>query len=224
METIDTRTNDTLLTEACVRGEPAACEEFEREYGGFLRALLIKRGASYDEAGELARNLLSDCIMGRAGRPPLLNQYRGRCSLRSWLATCATNLLIDLKRAEKIREEASELKDERNHFDTVAPPVHARPEAPLLELLHRSLAEAMQAIAFEDRLMLRLAYLEGVTQRELARVWGCHESKVSRKLDEAMRTIAARTLDHVSRRDPWLTITWEDFLEMCQSGQTPLPV
>lgn len=224
METTDTRASDTLLTEACVRGDPAACEEFEREYGGFLRALLIKRGASYDEAGELARNLLSDCTMGRAGRPPLLNKYRGRCSLRSWLATCATNLLIDLKRAEKFREEPPELDGECDNFDIAAPPVHARPEAPLLELLHQSLAAAMQAVAFEDRLMLRLAYLEGVTQRELARVWGWHESKVSRKLDDAMRTIAARTLDHVAKRDPWLTITWEDFLEMCQSGQSPLPV
>jgi hypothetical protein len=72
--------------------------------------------------------------------------------------------------------------------------------------------------------MLKLVYEEGLTQRELCRMWGWHESKVSRELDQAMGAIREATLRSVARRDPWLKVEWDDFLGMCEASQSPLPL
>jgi hypothetical protein len=68
-------------------------------------------------------------------------------------------------------------------------------------------------------LMLRLVYLNTLTQREVGRMWGWHESKVSRCLTQAMTDIQATTLSEIKRRDPWLDLAWEDFVELCESHQ-----
>jgi len=65
--------------------------------------------------------------------------------------------------------------------------------------------------------MLRLVYLHDVTQREVGRMWGWHESKVSRCLAQAMAEIEARTQERIRETDPWMELTWEDFLDLCEA-------
>jgi hypothetical protein len=66
--------------------------------------------------------------------------------------------------------------------------------------------------------------MEGLTQREIARMWQFHESRVSRKLDQAMQGIKMGTMAKVKELDPFLSLEWNDFLEMCQSSLTGLPL
>jgi transcriptional regulator len=66
--------------------------------------------------------------------------------------------------------------------------------------------------------LLRLVYLEGLTQREIAAVWSIDETKLSRLLRRAMETIATETTAYVRRRDPYLQLTWQDLIELCESS------
>jgi len=218
--------SDLALALSCSEGQAAACESFERQYSDILRNVLVGRGATATEAEDLTRSILSDCVMGQPGRQPLLQLYHGRCSLKSWLITCATNRLIDLKRMGKFRGSLPTREDEPSHdpFDALAAPTPRQSEPALTQLLRDALEDALAACSAEDRLALRVVYLEGVTQREVARMWGCHESKISRMLEEAMRQIAERTMNHITEKDPWLSLTWDDFLEMCDASRTSLPL
>ena len=67
--------------------------------------------------------------------------------------------------------------------------------------------------------MLRLVYLHGLSQREVARLWSCHESKVSRFLSQALADIQRNTLQETRRQDLWLDLSWQDFLDLCQTQQ-----
>jgi RNA polymerase sigma-70 factor len=217
---------DLRLAASCANGDPAACESFERQFQESIRKVLLGRGATQNEAEDLARSLLSDCVMGQAGRPPLLKLYHGRCSLKNWILTCATNRLIDLKRSDKFRGSLPVFDGETltDALNSLPAPASARIEPALTDMLRTALVGALAACSPEDRLMLRVVYLEGLTQREVARMWCCHESSVSRKLEDAMQTIADLTMRGVKQKDPWLVLQWEDFLEMCEASQAPLPL
>ena len=79
-----------------------------------------------------------------------------------------------------------------------------------------ALTAAMAKCPSQSFVMLRLVYLNGLSQREVAQLWGCHESKVSRALDSALELIASETLRSVKEADPWLEVGWDDFLELCR--------
>jgi hypothetical protein len=65
---------------------------------------------------------------------------------------------------------------------------------------------------------LRLVYLEGITQRELSGIFEMDESKISRQLRSSIEQVGERTLGVVNQQDPLLTLTWEDFLELCSGS------
>ena len=67
--------------------------------------------------------------------------------------------------------------------------------------------------------MLKLVHLHQLTQREIARMWGWHESKVSRTLEVTRQNVARMILADLKKIDPWLELRWEDFVELC-AGST----
>ena len=49
-------------------------------------------------------------------------------------------------------------------------------------------------------------------------MFGCSKATVSRMLKDARISLAGITMDYVRRRDPWLDLRWEDFLELCRTA------
>jgi RNA polymerase sigma factor (sigma-70 family) len=203
-------------------GQPEALAALREQCHAPLLHTLLARGASRTEAEDLLADLWTDCVPGAADRPSLLEKFSGRCSLPSWLATVATNRWIDLRRRQTRRGEGvvpTDREGEGDPLDRLAAPAMSASEEPLVELLRASLRAAFARCAPEAMVLLRLVYLHGLTQREVARMLGWSEFKVSRHLAEAMRDIEATTLRELQRRDPWLELTWQDFVDLCETHQ-----
>jgi RNA polymerase sigma factor (sigma-70 family) len=183
---------------------------------------LVSRGATASEAEELVANLWNDCVSRGDDRPSLLEKFSGRCSLQSWLLTVATNRLIDLKRRQSFQKDLTHVDDEgatHSYFDSLPAPDQRSSDSALVELLRSCLEEAFSQCSAEEIFMLRLVYLHGITQREVGRMMGWHETKVSRQLSDAMAKIETHTLRSVRKKDPWLKLSWEDFQRLCESQQ-----
>ena len=193
-----------------------AAAELRRRYHGRIVSVLCARGASATEAEDLVADMWSDCFRAPQDRPTLLGKYQGRCALESWLLTVATNRLVDLKRRQSFRVEipASE-RSADDFFDRRPQPETISTEESLLKLLRAAIRHAFSKRDSESVLMLKLVHLHQLTQREIARMWGWHESKVSRALELARQNIARDILVELKRVDPWLDLRWEDFLELC---------
>ncbi len=206
---------DLALAEDCLAGKPSAWEQLRAQLHEPLLAALIARGATPVEAGDVLADLWGDTVL-KAGERGLLERYDGSHSLRAWLGCIATHRLVDLKRRQRFNGEIPALADgEPNDFDTLPCPPDTAADGALLALMRDSLREALRELPAETRVFLRLVYLEGITQREIAAIWRCDESKISRQIRSGMSQVAERTLALVRVQDPYLAITWEDFVSLC---------
>ena len=205
-----------------LQDDPDLLPRLRKEYHSLLLSTLINRGANPAEAEELLADLWGDCVDHGDEKPSLLEKFSRKCPIRSWLTTVATNRLLDLKRRQKHRGQLpghdSEEADS-NPFERLPAAASAQSEGALVTLLKDSLQAAFAKCPPEEMLMLRLVYINGLSQREVGRMWGWHESKVSRAMSRAMNGIETSTLRELKKRDPWLDLSWEDFVELCESHE-----
>jgi RNA polymerase sigma factor (sigma-70 family) len=207
-----------------VPGNGLAVGELREQYQAMLLSTLVARGATRVEAEDLLADLWGDCVGRGPDRPPLLEKFSGKCPVQNWLLTVATHRLVDLKRRQKHRGELPSVgrdstEPEHNPFEQLPAPAAAESESTLVALLKESLQAGFAQCAPETMLMLRLVYLNGLSQREVGRMWGWHESKISRSLTHAMTEIENITLRQIRQRDAWLELTWADFLALCESHE-----
>jgi len=207
---------DLAFVQRVLSGESAAAAELRSRYNGKLVGVLRARGASQTEAEDLVADLWADCFAPRGNREPLLTTYQGRCALESWLLTVATNRLVDLKRRQSFRVDVPPSPDSpEDFFDRQPQPEKATSEKQLVVLLRDAIKGAFAKQEPDAVLMLKLVHLHELSQREIARMWGWHESKVSRTLDVTRQNVSRIILAELKRIDPWLELRWEDFVELC---------
>jgi len=218
---MSTKRDDRLTSEQCWLGQAERLTELRDHYHAVLTSMLLARGATYTEASDLLADLWGDCVSDDGEKPSLLERFSGKCPIKSWLITVATNRLFDLKRRQRLRRVIApslddSLEDGSAMLDICECEAGAKDEA-IASLLQESLEKAFSLCPTEVLLMLHLIHLHGLTQREIARMWGWHESKVSRHLANAMEQIEATTLQLMSQADPWMQLTWQDFVDLCET-------
>ncbi len=221
-----TESNQPGNTEIWVRraggGDPEALSGLRQKHHAAVRGILVARGANPTEAEDILADLWADCVRSNGDTPSLLEKFSGRCTFRGWLATVATHRWVDFRRRASRQVDLGEGKDgERGEL------LESRSlelgSVPHDDALTRLLAEALE-VGFsrcpaEAMVCLRLVHLHAITQREVAQMLGWSDAKVSRYLAETMQGICRATLAEVRRRDPWLELTWEDFMELCGTQQ-----
>jgi RNA polymerase sigma factor (sigma-70 family) len=209
--------DDWLLVQRCVAGDFGAQQQLRAILDQFVKGCLRRRGASYTEADDIAGDIAAESLAPRESQFCLLKKYHGTCSFKSWLTRVATNRWIDFKRREAfvVQMPSDENKTSANPLEWIPSQETGDVEEFLLNLLRNCLQFALRACTAEELLRLRLFYLENLSQGEIGKMWGWHGSKVSRELRETMRRIESRTLSRLYFIDPWLTISWDDILNMC---------
>ena len=211
---------DLAFVQRVLAVDAPAAAELRSRYHGKLVGVLRSRGANQTEAEDLVADLWTDCFAPRGTRQILLTKYQGRCALESWLLTVATNRLVDLKRRQSFRVDVPPSPDSpEDFFDRRPQPEKPTSEKPLLNLLRAAIQRAFAKQDEDAVLMLKLVHLHQLSQREISRMWGWHESKVSRTLETTRQSVAKIILSELKKIDPWLELRWDDFVELC-AGST----
>jgi RNA polymerase sigma factor (sigma-70 family) len=219
---MDQQEEEQLALRKCIEGDDQALGFLRGRYQPRLMPILISRGASQTEAEDLLADLWGDCVGQGETRPCLLEKFSGKCGFQNWLITVATNRLIDLKR-KQIRHKTFVVPDDpeggTTFINKVPGKASVQEESSLIGLLRSSLEQAFTQCPSEGLLMLRLVYLHGLSQRELATMWGCHEATISRAVAQAMKGIEKATMEELKKRDPGVELSWEDFVQLCETQE-----
>jgi len=210
--------HDIDLVQKCLNGEEDALTSLRTVYDPYLRNVLQSYRAGEAEIEEILAQLWMDCLIERDGRPPLLHRYNGRSALRSWLAAIVTNRWLSLMRRQTVHNKVIDrLADSPDYPSFDEGDLSDLVDVELMEIIEEALRKGFAACTSEEIVMLHLVHLHELTQREVAALWNCHESYVSRRLKSAEERISEITLETIRAYDPLVNLTWTDFLRLCES-------
>ena len=176
---------DLFLAFACLKGDPRAWKTFERVHLSRI-PLFIGHVDRTPAFADDVRQRLSEKLIGSGPSegPAKLALYTGRGPLEGWLRIAAKREALNAKRGRKSSGEPSE--------GFVAPGLD--PEMQLLK--HRYAKEfniafrAMLAeLSADERSVLKLHYLDGLTLDEVGKAYGVHRATAARWLASAREKI-----------------------------------
>ncbi len=179
-------TGDLFLAIACDRAVQGAWEALDREFAPRLRGLLRKRGASHEEATEMLNDLPGYLCQAPAdGRARTrIGTYDGSGSLFSWLA------VIALRGVNQRRGGAERTRRVDAPVSQVATVRTAPGRGVIAEETARrfqsALAAAWTALTPRERLAVLLRHRDGLAGKEVARLMGVGEPRVSRLLEAGL--------------------------------------
>jgi RNA polymerase sigma factor (sigma-70 family) len=221
---IDPHLDDLHFVQECLEGKSSALSYFQEHYRPKLQAFLKSQGASLDEATEIVENLWSECVAPTATARPKLERYQGGCALQSWLNTIALNSLLSKRRRDVrwgrlVESVDAKPKDGEGRIDDEpGTTVDPEPERePLLALMRSAIDTAFRECPPEDFVLLQLAHCDQLKVKELALMFRCDISTISRRLHSASEHIGRVVLRSIGEADSQLDLKWDDFMELCRS-------
>ena len=174
------RATDMYLACACVEKIPTAVAEFLAVFGERIPLYLGKLARNADLVAEVRQILVTRCVIGDADKLPALMAYSATGSLEGWLRATAVREALALNR-----------ESDRNSGDVDAVLEAQIPwvdhEISLFKQIYRepvseAFATACAQLDAEDRALLRLHYVDGVTTAKLATMFGISRATLIRRL------------------------------------------
>lgn len=172
---------DLYLACACLHRVPGAIEVFVDKYLTHMPALLAGCPDALPLADEVGQVLREKLLVGTAESPPRIIQYQGRGSLVRWVQVTAVHTALKLKPS---RAHAGE----ERIMDLLA---IEDPEMGYLKDLYagkvkRAFEEAFAGLLAEQRTLLRLHFLDGLSTSALAVFLRRHRATAARQVVSAL--------------------------------------
>jgi RNA polymerase sigma-70 factor (ECF subfamily) len=181
------RAEDLFLAVACAECVPNAIDTFDRQFLSSVPAILVRGGMRDVQADEIRQRVREKLFVG-ASR---IMDYSGRGSLASWLQVVTLRIAIDAIREQRAMPVATPVEDE----DLRA--VGTDPELSLIKERYRepfkqALRAALRELTGEQRNLLKLHFVDGVTLDKLASLFQVHRATIVRRIAQAREVVFDR--------------------------------
>ena len=189
--------DDLCLIVACEQGNQRAWDDLVERFSPTVRSAARGASSNEDAAEDLAQSIwaeLHGLRRGVDGQPTgKLSYYSGRGSLAGWLRAVVAQLAIDQHRKQsrlvQTEEDAdfdrivqSSTQHDWSGRDPVVNPEDETSRKLAAAEMQQALSKAVQELAAEDRLLVKLYYFDGLRLKEAGAVLGVHEATASRRL------------------------------------------
>jgi RNA polymerase sigma-70 factor (ECF subfamily) len=182
--------DDLYLAQACALRDAEAWAECSAAYFGFMRdfAGRFLRGADAAE--------VTDRVVAELWEKGKLAGYEGRSSLRTWLGTVVAHAA--LQAGKTIRRREIDTGHNASAVAKISGAAIAPEDAEAARLLAEIVADAIQGLPRDDRLLLLLHYEESLTLDEISPMLGSSKATLSRRLKRVREDIRA-AVERVAR-------------------------
>jgi RNA polymerase sigma-70 factor (ECF subfamily) len=176
--------SDEALMAMYQQGQAEVLEELVRRYAGALLGYLARLTSDRQHAEDLFQETFMRVHTKAA-------TFKPEQSFKRWLFAIATNLSMDFFRRRGRRPEAA-FSDpaESDRLVTSLPDSRPDPSAEAERAdARRQVVEALDQLPPRQRSTLVLAYFEGLSYGEVARVMGCSVGTVKTQVSRALQTL-----------------------------------
>jgi len=180
-------TNDLFLACACAERVAGAVARFEVHFASGIDAFTRRVRGSSSFTDDIKQILSDKLFVSADGQPPKIASYSGRGALASWVGVSAQRIALRLTQNQERMPSSDPLGD--------ALPSGANPEMDYLKARYlREFRAVFQATIAEltrrERVILRLHFVNGLSQDRIAKLYGVNQSQVSRWITNAREAIS----------------------------------
>jgi DNA-directed RNA polymerase specialized sigma24 family protein len=175
------------LVEAVVQCDDRAAEFFLAEFRPAIETTLHRVGGK--RAVDELDDVVNDLLVPRESKPPRLDNFHGKAPLETWLRTVIRRLWSDRAHGSQKSREDGKGKlvdlDETVQTDPNPSPEELAEYHDLTErgadLIVRQFLDLFASVADRDELLAwQMVCLEGIPQKDVAGLFQCHPSTISR--------------------------------------------
>lgn len=231
--------DDLCLIIACESGDENAWNDLVERFTATVRSAARSASSNEDAAEDLAQSIWAELYGLRTkkdGKPASkLAYYSGRGSLAGWLRAVVAQLAVDVfrKQSRLVQTEEDTDLDRLAHDSNIGEgqPVLAGIPTPEESMSNRfaqtdmqqALNRAVQELAAEDRLLVKLYYFDNLRLREAGALLGVHEATASRRLTRIQTDLRRRVAKILIDERGWTQAeTEKSFAEVAQHLDTDL--
>jgi len=190
---------DLYLAFGCAAGEVNALRAFSVQLTSAGAAV---RGVDASPAfvDEVLQRLQTRVLVAEAGATPRILEYAGRGSLENWLRAGALRLALNARRDAR---RGPDPLPEVSQFEAAAPTGDLQ-----FELMRgrygaefgRALRQAFGELESQERNILRLHFLEGLSLNQIGAMYQVNKSTISRRMARARETLLWRTRERLEEQ------------------------
>jgi RNA polymerase sigma-70 factor (ECF subfamily) len=141
---------------------------------------------------DLAQSIVQDCFMKAYNAR---ENFRGDCSVQTWLNRIALNMILDHQRTQKFRFWRSFRKTavDITEIASILPSEASTPEKDLLRQERAAqVAKAMESLSFNQRTIFLMHFQEGMTIPEISSAIDMSVNTVKTHLHRAVKAVRAK--------------------------------
>lgn len=197
---------DLYLACGCAQGATPALAALEQRYLGQVRTFLGRMKPSAELVEEVTQTLRVKLLVAPPGGEPKIAEYSGRGALAGWLRVVAVRTAIDLQRAAKGAPDAGD-EDEPAEDAVANDPELAFLKERYREEFSEAFRLALADLTSQQRNVLRLHLVDGLTIDQLSTVLRVHRSTAARWIASSREAVLARARGLLEER---LRLPWAE--------------
>lgn len=207
---------DLYLACACARGLPGAAAAL---HGGVLtqvQGFVARVDSSPAFADEVRQIVAERLLCGPDGSEGRIADYAGTGPLHAWVRVVAVRIALDLRRGPAASSEPLDEQEARILGSEHSPEltyIRRRCQGELLPALR----EAIAALPHEQRTVLRLQLVGGLSGDRIAKMMAVHRSTVVRWLQAARETLLKQVVQRLKERLGLTPTEIESLIRMARS-------
>jgi RNA polymerase sigma-70 factor (ECF subfamily) len=174
---------DLYLASACAERVPNAIDTLDGEFLGAVPAILARGGMRALQPDEIRQRVRERLFVGASK----IADYSGRGALASWLQIVTLRIAVDASREHRGIPIADSAPEDLRlaGTDPELRLIKERYREPFKQALHAALG----ALTSEQRNLLKLHFVEGVTLEKLAALFTVHRATVARRIAQAREAV-----------------------------------
>jgi RNA polymerase sigma-70 factor (ECF subfamily) len=168
----------------------AALAAFEEHFMSQVRDFVLRVRMSNDAVDEIKQKLRERLVLGSEGAAPKIAEYSGKGALGGWLRITAVRTALNHLRDTGAAAKTEELGDE---LAPGADPELAYVKEHASDLFSDAFKRVLDGLAPNERSMLRLHYIDGLTLDQLAQIYKTPRSTLARRVAATRQQILEAT-------------------------------
>ena len=176
---------EATLVQRCTAGDESACAELVAEHQRMVLQLSMNLLRDRDEALDLSQEIFLRIFR-------TIHGFRGQSSLRTWIHHIAVNQARNRHRFWRRRHRADHVSFDEHvaaHADSISDPLRTPERALAQEELARVLQDALDRLPFEQRTVVVLREVDGLSYKEIASSLGVTVATIKSRLMRARQTL-----------------------------------